>query len=106
VFLIARVGETEGAEELVLEVVTTVEDVPGLTEGVVEGFVELVVGSLGVLVLVEVFVEETDETVEVVKVFEVLTVETVGDFVELVVGTAEVVVVVDDLLLLVEEIVV
>lgn len=83
-FLIARVGETEGAEELVLEVVTTVEDVPGLTEGVVEGFVELVVGSLGVLVLVE----------------------TVGDFVELVVGTAEVVVIVDDLLLVVEEIVV
>ena len=27
VFLIPRVGETEGAEELVLEVVTTVEDV-------------------------------------------------------------------------------
>jgi len=32
VFLIPRVGETEGAEELVLEVVTTVEDVLGLAE--------------------------------------------------------------------------
>ena len=51
VFLIARVGETEGAEELVLEVVTTVEDVLGLAEDVVETFVELVVGRLEVLVV-------------------------------------------------------
>ena len=50
-FLIPRVGETEGAEELVLEVVTTVEDVLGLAEDVVETFVELVVGRLEVLVV-------------------------------------------------------
>ncbi len=114
----ARVGETEGAEELVLEVVPTVEDVLGWTEDVLEGFVELVVGTLEGLVVgmlaapelfelvdllvledaevagfeelaVEDFVEEKDETVEVVEVFDVLTGDTVEDFVGLVVGTDE-----------------
>jgi hypothetical protein len=134
VFFIARVGETEGAEELVLEVFTTVEDVLGSTEDDEEAFVELVVGTLEVLELfevldllvleevdvfeeltVEVFVDETDETFDVVEVFEVLTGEVLEDFVELVeafelvVGIDEVeglVELVDDLLLVVDETVV